>query len=69
MAVLLLCLCGHWYHHQHAIKSAALKCINSTSHFSLFLMYLFFLWEVTYFKNCFMIKKHSNQLFKMSTLI
>lgn len=32
-------------------------------------MYLFFLWEVTYFKNCFMIKKHSNQLFKMSTLI
>lgn len=32
-------------------------------------MYLFFLWEVTYFKNCFMIKKRSNQLLKMSTLI
>lgn len=60
-----------WYHNHHSTKPATFKCINLTSHFPLLSSQCIYFSSGTWFtlKIALRLKKGSNQLFKMSTLI
>lgn len=60
-----------WYHNHHSTKPATFKCINSTSHFPLLSSQCIYFSSGTWLtlEVALWLKKGSNQLFKMSTLI
>lgn len=66
IAIFLLCLCAHGVPlpSQQEVCYIQMHKFNTIFSPSLFLTYLFFLWEVTYFKNCFMIKERQQSTFQ-----